>query len=103
MRIFRSDLTEKSKVTTPLDDWHRRAHAALGEQKSRHAAMRYIVEAWEEAVYDGLHPDSMAAAALFAALSEMVSAHGEEAVAAMAAELPRRIRSGEFTICGTRQ
>ncbi len=51
----------------PLDDWHMEKRA--DEQRSRHAAMRYIVEAWEEAVYDGLHPDSVATAALFAALS----------------------------------
>ena len=73
------------------------------EQRSRHIAMRYIIEAWEEAVYDGLHPDSVATAALFAALSEMVSAYGEDAVAEMAEGLPRRIREGEFTLYATRQ
>ncbi len=85
----------------PLDDWHMEKRA--DEQRARHAAMRYIVEAWEEAVYDGLHPDSVATAALFAALSEMVSAYGEEAVAKMAEGLPERIRNGEFTLYRTKQ
>ena len=85
------------------DEWHAQAQEAMGRQRSRHAAMRYIVEAWEEAVYDGLHPDSVATAALFAALSEMVSAYGEETVAQMAENLPARIRKGEFTLYTTRQ
>jgi len=85
------------------DDWQERAEQALGDQRSRHAALRYIIEAWGEAVYDGLHPDSIATAALFASLSEMVTAYGEEAVARMAEELPERIRKGEFTLYHTRQ
>jgi hypothetical protein len=85
------------------NEWHAQAQEAMGRQSARHAAMRYIIEAWEEAVYDGLHPDSVATAALFAALSEMVSAYGEETVAQMAENLPARIRKGEFTLYTTRQ
>ncbi len=85
------------------DDWRNEAEETLNRQRSRHAAMRYIIEAWEEAVYDGLHPDSVATAALFAALSEMVSAYGEETVAEMAENLPARIRKGEFTLTGALQ
>ncbi len=88
---------------TPLDSWQEDADLAAGEQRSRHAALRYIIEAWGEAVYDGLHPDSVASAALFAALSEMVTAYGEENVARMAEGLPARIRNGEFTLYHTRQ
>ncbi|HHN73053.1 MAG TPA: hypothetical protein ENK13_03085 [Thermopetrobacter sp.] len=69
----------------------------------RHAALRYIIEAWEEAVYDGLHPDQVASAALFAAVSELVTAYGEETVARMLDDLPERIRHGEFTLYTTRQ
>jgi len=87
----------------PMDTWLEETDAALGEQSARHAALRYLIEAWGEAVYDGLHPDSVAAAALFAGLSEMVTAYGEESVARMAEDLPARIRKGEFTLYTTRQ
>ena len=61
-------------------------------------ALRYILEAWEEAVYDGLDPDCVATAAIFAALSDMIATYGEEPVAVMAERLPQRIRNGEFTV-----
>ena len=67
-------------------------------QRSRQAALRYILDAWEEAVYDGLDPDCVATAAIFAALSDMIASYGEEPVAVMAERLPQRIRNGEFTV-----
>ena len=76
--------------------------SALGTEP-KHAALRYILDAWEEAVYDGIDPDCVATAAIFAALSDMIAAYGEEPVADMAARLPERIRSGEFTIARTTQ
>lgn len=69
---------------------------ALEEQKQ--AALRYIMEAWEEAIYDGIEPEMLANAAFFAALSDLVSSYGEEAVAKMTEGLPRRIHNGEFTL-----
>jgi predicted YcjX-like family ATPase len=42
-------------------------------QDEKQAALRYILEAWEEAVYDGLDPDCIATAAIFAALSDMIA------------------------------
>ncbi len=66
-------------------------------------ALRYILEAWEEAVYDGLDPDSLATAALFAALSDMIASYGEESIAVMCQKLPDRIRTGEFTVMKTKQ
>lgn len=68
------------------------------DQELKHAALRYILDAWEEAVYDGIEPDCIATAAIFAALSDMISAYGEEPVARMAERLPERIRHGEFTV-----
>lgn len=68
------------------------------DQERKHAALRYILDAWEEAVYDGIEPDCIATAAIFAALSDMISAYGEEPVARMAERLPERIRHGEFTV-----
>ena len=65
--------------------------------------MRYIIDAWEEAVNDGLDPDCIATAAIFAAFSDMISCYGEEPVAKLAERLPERIRAGEFTVAQTRQ
>lgn len=76
--------------------------ASLPEE-SKHLALRYILDAWEEAVYEGLDPDCIATAAIFAALSDMVATYGEEPVAVMCARLPERIRAGEFSIAQTKQ
>jgi hypothetical protein len=45
----------------------------------------------------------LANAALFAALADLVSAYGEDAVAKMTGGLPRRIQHGEFTLKRTAQ
>ncbi len=66
--------------------------------EAKHLALRYILDAWEEAIYDGLDPDCIATAAIFAALSDMIATYGEEPVAVMCERLPERIRSGEFTL-----
>ena len=71
--------------------------------KAKHAALRYILDAWEEAVYDGIDPDCVATAAIFAALSDMIATYGEEPVAKMVERLPDRIRIGEFTVARTTQ
>ena len=62
------------------------------------AALRYILDAWEEALHEGIAPETLANAALFAALADLVSAYGEEAVARMAGGLSQRINFGEFTL-----
>ena len=79
------------------------AHTPLPTQEEKQVALRYILEAWEEAVYDGLDPDCIATAAIFAALSDMIATYGEEPVAVMCERLPERIRAGEFTVMKTRQ
>ena len=79
-------------IVVPEDDGSAQA------QMNRQAALRYILDAWEEAVYDGLDPDCVATAAIFAALSDMIATYGEEPVAVMAQRLPERIRNGEFTV-----
>lgn len=71
--------------------------------EAKHLALRYIMDAWEEAIYDGLDPDCIATAAIFAALSDMIATYGEEPVAVMCGRLPERIRTGEFTLSKTRQ
>jgi hypothetical protein len=77
--------------------------AHKSSQEAKQAALRYILDAWEEAVYDGLEPDSIATAAIFAALSDMIASYGEEPVAQMCERLPERIRTGEFTVMKTKQ
>ena len=77
--------------------------AELPPQEAKQMALRYILEAWEEAIYDGLEPDAIATAAIFAALSDMIATYGEEPVAVMCERLPERIRSGEFTVGKTHQ
>lgn len=73
------------------------------QTEPKYVALRYIMEAWEEAVYDGIDPDCVATAAIFAAMSDLVTTYGEEPVARMAERLPERIRAGEFTINKTKQ
>lgn len=68
------------------------------ESDTSHLALRYILDAWEEAVHDGVDPDNLATAAIFAALSDLVAAYGEENVAKMAEGLADRIRFGEFSM-----
>jgi hypothetical protein len=80
-----------------------RLPAPLPAQDAKQVALRYILEAWEEAMYDGLDPDAIATAAIFAALSDMIATYGEEPVAMMCARLPERIRNGEFTVMKTKQ
>ncbi|MDA7948442.1 MAG: hypothetical protein AAGF14_03255 [Pseudomonadota bacterium] len=75
----------------------------LNDRSQKQAALRYIIEAWEEALHDGIEPEMLANASLFAALSDLVSIYGEDAVAKMADRLSRRIQHGEFTLNRTTQ
>jgi predicted YcjX-like family ATPase len=72
--------------------------AMVANEEPKQAALRYILDAWHEAVQDGIESDCLAMAAMFAALSDMVETYGEEPVAKMAEGLADRIRIGEFTI-----
>jgi hypothetical protein len=67
-------------------------------KKDKQTALRYLLDAWEEAVYDGVDPDVLSSAAIFTALSDMVATYGEEAVGNMTDGLSQRIKNGEFTI-----
>lgn len=64
----------------------------------KQAALRYILDAWEEALHDGIEPEMLANAALFAALADLVEVYGESAVAKMTSGLSRRVYHGEFTL-----
>ena len=76
--------------------------SAQGEAQ-KHAALRYILDAWEEALHDGIEPEMLTNAALFAALADLIGVYGEDAVAKMTTGLSRRIHHGEFTLKRTSQ
>ena len=61
-------------------------------------ALQYILDAWDEALSDGVDPYLLANAAIFAALTDMVQTHGEDAVSMMTDKLAQRIHQGEFTL-----
>ena len=77
------------------------AETLLKEREARNAALRHIINAWDDALLSGVHPEQMASAMLYAAISELVGAHGEDKVADMIASLPERIRRGEYTLYET--
>ena len=79
----------------------RTPRTSLNEEQKQ-AALRYILDAWEEA-HDGIEPEMLANAALFAALADLIGAYGEDAVAKMTNGLSRRIHHGEFTLKRTSQ
>jgi len=61
-------------------------------------ALRYITDAWEDAVRDGIDPRVLANVALFLAVSNLVETYGETAVIRMAEGLKARVERGEFTL-----
>jgi predicted YcjX-like family ATPase len=71
--------------------------------EEKQLALQFLLDAWEEAAYEGVDRDCIATAAIFAALSELITTYGEEPVAVMCARLPERVRSGEFTLVRSQQ
>jgi hypothetical protein len=61
-------------------------------------ALNYILNAWEEAAENGIAPETMAYAALYAALTDLVGTFGETAVMKLIRELGPRVEKGEFTL-----
>ena len=70
----------------------------IDQQFEKQRALSYLLEAWENAIEDGLESDMIATAAIFAAISDMVNQYGEDPVAKMTESLSKRIRTGEFTL-----
>jgi hypothetical protein len=79
------------------------ASDALPDHEQKRAALNYLNEAWAEARHDGIDGDCLAQASMFAALAELVTTYGEEAVARFAEGLPSRVRNGEFSLGLARQ
>jgi hypothetical protein len=68
------------------------------EHSERRIALEYLAEAWNAAEEDGIEREPLAHASLFAALATFVKLHGDESTADMIAELPERIRAGEYNL-----
>jgi len=66
-------------------------------------ALDLILAAWDEGTESGVAPEQMAYAALFAALTDLVSIYGEDAVISLARGLEKRVQVGEFSLNRTRQ
>ncbi len=61
-------------------------------------ALGLILEAWEEGAEHGVAPELMAYAAIYAALTDLVAAFGEDTVSEMTRGLAKRVNAGEFTL-----
>ncbi len=70
----------------------------LSELDQREVALQELLDAWANAIDKGVDAETVSKTAIFAGLSEMVSAYGERAVADMTEDLPQRIRQGDFSI-----
>jgi len=75
------------------------AHELIkAETRERQIALEYIAEAWNVAEADGIEPETLAHASIFAALATLVRAYGEETTSRLIAELPKRIAAGEYSL-----
>jgi hypothetical protein len=70
----------------------------MNDEAQKAAALEAILDAWDKALAQGVEPEMLASAAIYAALADMVEMYGVEPVAEMCAELPARVRAGEFTL-----
>lgn len=68
------------------------------DQDERQIALEYLAEAWNSAEDDGVESAALAHASLFAALATLVKLHGDDATAELIANLPDRIRTGEYNL-----
>ena len=66
-------------------------------------ALTFILEAWEQGTDTGIAPELMAYAAIYAALTDLVTVFGEPSVERLVDGLRERVRSGEFTLYRSRQ
>jgi hypothetical protein len=68
------------------------------DRAERQLALEFIAEAWNSAEDEGVEPNALAHASLFAAITTLVKTYGEEAAAELVATLPERIRAGEYNL-----
>ncbi|WP_366654490.1 hypothetical protein [Fodinicurvata sp. EGI_FJ10296] len=80
------------------DSEHSPSDSSPSGDEQKRIALERILDAWDAALSEGVQPELLATTAIFAALTDMVDLHGEEDVASMMADLPDRIRNGEFSL-----
>ena len=68
------------------------------EERIKRRALELMLNAWDQALTEGVEPEVIASVAIYAALTDMVDRFGAEAVADFCATLPERARRGEFTL-----
>lgn len=68
------------------------------DREERQLALEYIAEAWNAAEEDGIEPNALAHASLFAALTTLAKKYGDDAAAELVATLPDRLRAGEYNL-----
>lgn len=61
-------------------------------------ALNLMLAAWDEGSDMGVPPQMMAYAALFTALTDLVSLYGEDAVSVLVRGLEGRVEKGEFSL-----
>ncbi len=72
----------------------------MDDAQQKTLALNAILTAWEQALAKGVTPELLATTAIFAALTDMVDLHGEDAVASLCDGLGARVRAGEFSLPG---
>lgn len=80
-----------------------RAYELPNSEDPSFLALSIILAAWDEGEESGIPNEHMAYAALFTALTDLVTHFGEDAVVTLARSLEERINLGEFTLHRTRQ
>lgn len=77
----------------------------LGQKSTEESveALHFILQAWEQGTETGIAPELMAYAAIYAALTDLVTAFGEDSVEKLVDGLGPRVRAGEFTLYRSRQ
>ncbi|MEL6227243.1 MAG: hypothetical protein AAFR01_09520 [Pseudomonadota bacterium] len=66
-------------------------------------ALSLMMTVWEEGVDCGVAPELLAYAAMYTALTDLVTAFGEDAVSDLMQGLVTRVQAGEFTLPTTLQ
>ncbi|MGI9404653.1 MAG: hypothetical protein ACR2OF_09140 [Hyphomicrobium sp.] len=80
-----------------------RAYELPNSEDPSFRALSLILAAWDKGEESGIPIEHMAYAALFTALTDLVTHFGEDAVVTLARSLEERINLGEFTLHRTRQ
>jgi hypothetical protein len=90
----------KKNKMTPMSPSMSATNSVQGHS---HDAIRLMMSAWEEGTEAGISPETMAFAALYTGLSDLVGAIGEDQVAVLMERLAKRVRGGEFSFGATKQ